>query len=428
MDVVKYNSSLSSLGFDGDCSEPNDAQRAADAVVDPAEPPKAGVTTLYIGRHGATEEDELHQFCGQTNSPLTPVGLENAKHLAIILSQYEFSQVFCSDLDRARETAQVVAGDRPVTPLYSLRTWGIGSDLSGQNKTPMLENLKTFYIRNPNVVPTGDNAESINQAQARQSGGLWAVLAQTPVGTANTIIAHSAMFKVIGKTFNDPLLRVGPGGLIRIEVAPDGVVAVTVLFIGRITMDAPDIQAEATTVLRYAPDQPRDDHGKFGEVFHGTTKEAADKILKNGLKTSQTIRGKGAFATDSKRMALEYAVQRTEEHAQEKGWSNEQLAKSTVSLVVLDGKAFDKVKADPLNAGAKWDIFKSGKAVPAEAVKRVEHYTFGAIAKRTVVPNAKFGGITEVKTAFGKPDSVSKRSEEDEEDEVFVALDPTELE
>lgn len=247
-----------------------------DTVVDPAEPPKVGVTTLYIGRHGATEEDEQHQFCGQTDSPLSPVGLENAKHLAVILGQYEFDQVFCSDLERARETAQACAGNRVVTPLYSLRTWGIGSDLSGQDKTPMLENLKTFYIRNPNVVPTGDNAESINQAQARQSGGLWAILAQTPIGHANLVIAHSAMFKVVGRTFNAPTLRVGPGGLIRIEVTPDGVATIAVLFIGRIALDAPDILAEAVPVLRYSPDQPRDDHGRFGEgTFDGAKARAA---------------------------------------------------------------------------------------------------------------------------------------------------------
>jgi hypothetical protein len=72
---------------------------------------------------------------------------------------------------------------------------------------------------------------------------------------------------------------------------------------------------------RYSPDQPRDEKGRFGEgsgdkeggtkddkvtVYHGTSIEAATKILNEGLKPSGGV-NKVVYASEHKKVAIEFA-------------------------------------------------------------------------------------------------------------------------
>ncbi|MCQ2199234.1 MAG: histidine phosphatase family protein [Paludibacteraceae bacterium] len=66
------------------------------------------MTRIFLCRHGQTEWNEKHIFQGQHNSPLTKLGIDQAKKLGEVLSRYQFDKVYCSVLDRARETANVI--------------------------------------------------------------------------------------------------------------------------------------------------------------------------------------------------------------------------------------------------------------------------------------------------------------------------------
>jgi alpha-ribazole phosphatase len=64
---------------------------------------------LYLIRHGEVEGAESDTLLGRTDTPLSARGLEQARQLAEVLSSAQLSAVYCSDLRRARTTAEIIA-------------------------------------------------------------------------------------------------------------------------------------------------------------------------------------------------------------------------------------------------------------------------------------------------------------------------------
>ena len=70
------------------------------------------MTTLILVRHGESEWNRAGRIQGQVNSPLTDLGINQAKairdHLSGILLNQEF-EIYSSPLDRAIQTAEIIA-------------------------------------------------------------------------------------------------------------------------------------------------------------------------------------------------------------------------------------------------------------------------------------------------------------------------------
>jgi broad specificity phosphatase PhoE len=64
---------------------------------------------LYLLRHGETEWNQMGIFQGSTDIPLSDTGRQQAAALAASLRDLPLSAVYASPLQRARETAQIVA-------------------------------------------------------------------------------------------------------------------------------------------------------------------------------------------------------------------------------------------------------------------------------------------------------------------------------
>ena len=64
---------------------------------------------LYLIRHGEVEGVASGRLLGRTDTPLSDQGLEQARQLAEVLSRAQLSAVYCSDLQRARTTAEIIA-------------------------------------------------------------------------------------------------------------------------------------------------------------------------------------------------------------------------------------------------------------------------------------------------------------------------------
>ena len=83
---------------------------------------------IYLMRHGDSRQDEVKRFIGQTDTPLNETGRKQAAWWREEFSSLFFNRIYCSDLSRSVETAEIIAGNRQesVRPLPELREINLG--------------------------------------------------------------------------------------------------------------------------------------------------------------------------------------------------------------------------------------------------------------------------------------------------------------
>lgn len=86
------------------------------------------MNTYYLVRHGQTVWNTLGKTQGHGNSPLTELGERQASELAEALKNYPIDMIYCSDLGRAVQTAEIVGSklNIEVEPTNLLREMGFG--------------------------------------------------------------------------------------------------------------------------------------------------------------------------------------------------------------------------------------------------------------------------------------------------------------
>jgi broad specificity phosphatase PhoE len=72
------------------------------------------MTQLTFVRHGETEWNLQRRVMGHRDSALTPMGVEQARRLAVRLRDKAFDAIYTSDLGRAKATAAILAEGRGV--------------------------------------------------------------------------------------------------------------------------------------------------------------------------------------------------------------------------------------------------------------------------------------------------------------------------
>jgi probable phosphoglycerate mutase len=85
-------------------------------------------TTIFLVRHGETVDNVRQIMQGQTQGTLTEQGRRQAREVAVRLAAEYFDAIVSSDLQRAVQTAEILAEPHglPVvtTPLLRERDWG----------------------------------------------------------------------------------------------------------------------------------------------------------------------------------------------------------------------------------------------------------------------------------------------------------------
>lgn len=101
--------------------------------------------TFYIVRHGQTLWNVEGIIQGHMDSPLTPLGEQQARQLAADLAHVHFDAIFSSDLERARRTAEIIAQGRGVevqtTVLLRERKFG---HYEGRERESLFDNADIF--------------------------------------------------------------------------------------------------------------------------------------------------------------------------------------------------------------------------------------------------------------------------------------------
>lgn len=149
-------------------------------------------THLTLIRHGQTTWNAHGRWQGQADAPLSAVGIQQAHDLAarLVGEQAHFDHIYTSDLQRAYDTAAILAEAlrTPFQPLPALREIHVGvwAGLTG-------DEIKERYAAQWAAAQTGgrrgEHGESTAEFDARIWGGIQQVLHDHP-GAHLALVSH----------------------------------------------------------------------------------------------------------------------------------------------------------------------------------------------------------------------------------------------
>src|SRR3989442_14980936 len=149
-------------------------------------------TTFYLVRHGESEANAARRFAGQSDSPLTDRGRQQAEAVAEELARVKFDRIVSSDLTRTRETAEVIAtrhGLR-VEIIPELREIDVG-DRTG---TPFDEARGLPNWRDDGFV-AGPRGETLDQVLRRTLGTIERLTRESP-GKTILLAGHGGVNRI----------------------------------------------------------------------------------------------------------------------------------------------------------------------------------------------------------------------------------------
>lgn len=155
---------------------------------------------IHLFRHGETDFNKKRRIQGQSDSVLTPEGIEQAKQLSQRIATLEYDKVFCSTSVRTRETAaHSFPSRKDIVYLDSLREIYLGA-WEGQYYADIEErepiSFDHFWNRPDLFNCSGKvgNAETFAQLQIRAIDAI-ALIRKEHSGQRIAIISHGALIK-----------------------------------------------------------------------------------------------------------------------------------------------------------------------------------------------------------------------------------------
>jgi probable phosphoglycerate mutase len=166
---------------------------------------------LCLVRHCATEWGEAGRIQGRTDVPLSDAGRAQARTLAGTLSAADFSGVWSSDLQRARETARLAVGAAQPDP--RLRELDFG-ELEGRtwDETPPAVQRSMMEFDGF----TAPGGESVREMRTR----VLDFVASLPPGS-HLVFTHGGVIRLLRQHATGESaggIRVAPGEIVRLRV------------------------------------------------------------------------------------------------------------------------------------------------------------------------------------------------------------------
>jgi probable phosphoglycerate mutase len=171
------------------------------------------LTDILLIRHGETLWNQQGRMQGQHDSPLTPLGLQQARQLATRLKGVSFTALYSSDLGRAHQTARCIADvtGHDIVADRSLRERGFGI-FEGFTNAEIEKRYPDHYVpfakRDPHfAMPEG---ESASQFRDRCVGGLERIVQRHPDETI-VVVSHGLVLDSLYRTATRMALEVPRG-------------------------------------------------------------------------------------------------------------------------------------------------------------------------------------------------------------------------
>ena len=156
-------------------------------------------TQFVVIRHGETQWNAEQRLQGHGDSPLTPCGLKQAQQLARRLRTVTLDTLISSDLERARQTATIIAEatGHTIDTDHRLRERNYGA-LEGMTLSEIKQHYPEIIHRltdnDPDCpIPGG---ESYRQFY-RRCAGYFQVLAREHEGRTIAVVAHGGVLDVL---------------------------------------------------------------------------------------------------------------------------------------------------------------------------------------------------------------------------------------
>ncbi len=157
------------------------------------------MTRIYLIRHGEAEGNLYRRFHGWHDSSLTDTGRQQLIHLAQRFEDIPLDAVYASDLRRAKDTAQAVAGPKGLSVQVEpgLRELGVGvyEDLPfGELGHRYPEVKRRFLSCSPHFAPQG--GETFHQVAQRMAKTFFRI-AQAHPGQTVAMASHSTAIRCL---------------------------------------------------------------------------------------------------------------------------------------------------------------------------------------------------------------------------------------
>ena len=155
------------------------------------------MTTILLARHGESDWNRAKRWQGHADRPLTERGREQAHALADRLAATELDAVYSSDLERARETAEIVARSQglDVHVLPELREVDVGS-WSGLTRAEAERRFPDAFRRWAAGGEGWDDGETYEQLSERVLRAIRTIAADHP-GERVLVVAHGGTIRAV---------------------------------------------------------------------------------------------------------------------------------------------------------------------------------------------------------------------------------------
>ncbi|HEY7435422.1 MAG TPA: histidine phosphatase family protein [Methylomirabilota bacterium] len=160
-------------------------------------------TTVCLVRHGSVLGAETRRFIGHLDVPLSRLGIAQVDALSRRLSGVALDAIYCSDLERTRHTAEILAAPHALTPVPdpALREFAMGEWDGLTAEQIRARDARAFDVWIADVArfqfPGGESLPDLvaravpafEALVARHAGGTVAVVAHG--GSNRAIICHA---------------------------------------------------------------------------------------------------------------------------------------------------------------------------------------------------------------------------------------------